>query len=108
MIQAYEVTDKNGPRSKSNRTSYYVSGSASKAEESARTWIPRCLQACSKNTPKIALEMSSRHHQRLELSWCSSSRGVILIYHLRNKIYFDSIKDFHFCLILHCNTYFNH
>ncbi|KAG2341263.1 hypothetical protein BDR05DRAFT_965728, partial [Suillus weaverae] len=37
IIQAYEATDKNGPRFESNRTSCYVSGSASKAEESAHT-----------------------------------------------------------------------
>jgi hypothetical protein len=32
------------------------------------------LQPCNKNTPKIALEMSFRQHQRLKLSRCSSGR----------------------------------
>ncbi|KAG1726861.1 hypothetical protein EDD22DRAFT_439268 [Suillus occidentalis] len=37
--------------------------------------------------PKIALEISFRHRQRLTLSWCSSSR--VRYTGLQIKIYFD-------------------
>jgi hypothetical protein len=59
------------------------------------------MQACSKNTLKIASEISCRNRQRLQLSWSSSSR--VRNTSLQIKIYFDGF--FIICFMSHCSTY---
>lgn len=50
------------------------------------------LQTCKRTpTPKVALEMSFRHHQRLELSWSSSSCACNTGLQNQIQIYFVSI-----------------
>jgi hypothetical protein len=56
------------------------------------------MQACSKNTLKIALEISCRNRQRLEFSWSSSSRVRNTSLQIKIKIYFDDFLVFHVAL----------